>query len=91
VAKQDLVASAPPMRGWQSPDDITPEQIERHIPPALRGVAGVGIPEAGKIIGVSRSSIYNLIGDGQLETVKIRGRAIVIVRSIGAMFARRAA
>lgn len=40
------------------------------------------INEAARSIGVSRSTIYNLIAKGQLETIKIGRRRLVKTDSI---------
>lgn len=40
------------------------------------------IEDTKKATGLSRSTIYNLIGDGKLETVKVGRRTLVKTRSI---------
>lgn len=40
------------------------------------------IPEAAKMLSVGRSTLYRLIGDGRLQTVKIGRRTLVRVSSI---------
>jgi excisionase family DNA binding protein len=45
----------------------------------------ISIPEAGKMLSVGRSTLYRLIGDGQLETVKIGRRTLIRVTSIRAL------
>lgn len=40
------------------------------------------IPDACKAIGLSRSSVYELIGEGKLKKVTIAGRSLVTVASI---------
>ena len=42
----------------------------------------VTIPEACRLIGVKRSSLYKLMDENKLESVKIAGRRLVKVSSI---------
>lgn len=44
-----------------------------------------GIADAGKALGLGRSKIYELIGEGRLETVSIGRRRLVRVESIRAL------
>jgi Helix-turn-helix domain len=43
---------------------------------------GVSINQAALIAGLGRSSIYNLINAGEIESKKIKGRRIVILPSL---------
>jgi excisionase family DNA binding protein len=45
------------------------------------------IPEASQAIGHGRSYIYELIGDGKIETVKSGKRRLVVVESLRAYVA----
>jgi excisionase family DNA binding protein len=40
------------------------------------------IKDAGKLLGLSRTTIYRLIGEGQLETVRIGNRTLIKTASI---------
>jgi excisionase family DNA binding protein len=40
------------------------------------------IKDAGKLLGLSRTTIYRLIGEGQLETVRIGNRTLIKSASI---------
>jgi excisionase family DNA binding protein len=51
--------------------DTTTARLEGMVPGALL----VTIPEAARILAVGRSTVYELIGSGQLATVHI-GRAV---------------
>ena len=51
----------------------------------------VGIPVAGKMIVVGRSTTYKLIDAEDLKSVKIRGRRLITVTSIKQLVARLAA
>lgn len=42
----------------------------------------VSIREAGHILGIGRSKIYELLGQGDLESVKLDGRRLVVMASI---------
>ena len=46
------------------------------------------IPEAGRRLGVGRTTIYALIKDGDLKSVKIRNRHLVIRASINQLIER---
>ena len=48
----------------------------------------VTIPDAGNLLGVKRSTIYRLIGDGQLKASKIGTRRLISVASIRDLAAR---
>ena len=55
---------------------MTPAQ-ERRGAPKLDECLAVRIPQAAQLLGIGRSSVYELINKGQLETIKI-GRSTVI-------------
>jgi hypothetical protein len=42
----------------------------------------VGMADAAAMIGVSRSRMYELDAEGQIRTVKVGGRKLVIVASL---------
>ncbi len=46
------------------------------------------VDEAATAIGVSRSTIYELVGRGELELGKIAGRSVIPTRSLKAYFER---
>ena len=48
----------------------------------------VGIPVAGRILGVGRSTTYKLMDAEDLKSVKIRGRRLITVTSIKQLAAR---
>ena len=50
----------------------------------------ISIPEAGRLIGVGRTSVYGLIAGGDLKSVKIRNRHLVIRASINQLIERLA-
>ena len=45
----------------------------------------VSIPDAAKALGLGRSKIYKLIGEGKLETVSIGRRRLVRIDSVRAL------
>ena len=51
----------------------------------------LGILEAAKAIGVSRSSLYRLRAQGRLDTVKVGSRRLVPVEAIDALLEKAAA
>jgi len=44
----------------------------------------VRIPEAVRMTGLSRSKLYELIRDGEIETVKVGASTLVLVSSLNA-------
>lgn len=50
----------------------------------------VDIRDVRKFLPIGRSSVYRLINDGELETMDIGRRRLVVVRSIRALVERRA-
>ena len=60
---------------------------ERHststVPLAER--FSVPIPLACQAIGIGRSSLYEMIRAGEVETIKVAGRRLVLVRSLRAL------
>lgn len=55
---------------------MTPAQ-ERRGKPSVEESLAVRIPQAAQLLGIGRSSIYELINKGELETIKI-GRSTLI-------------
>ena len=49
----------------------------------------VRIADATKILGVGRSKVYELIGAGEIETVKLGTATLIIVASLHALIERR--
>jgi excisionase family DNA binding protein len=47
---------------------------------------GYRINDACRLAGIGRTSIYKLIGDGQLAVVKVGGRTLVVGDSLRALF-----
>ena len=48
----------------------------------------VRIADATKMLGIGRSKLYQLIGDGELETIKLGAATLIIVNSIHALVER---
>jgi excisionase family DNA binding protein len=51
----------------------------------------VGIVEAGKMLSLSRSSVYNLISANKLRTIRIGSRRLIPMSSIRALIGEEAA
>ncbi len=51
----------------------------------------VSIVDAGKALGVGRSTIYELINSGDLKTIKIGRRNLVTIESIRALVDQKTA
>ena len=54
--------------------------LQQPAPPDDRVL--VSIPETGRMLDLGRSSVYRLMGSGQLESVLIGNRRLVTLRSI---------
>lgn len=50
----------------------------------------IGIPEAARVLGVGRSSIYELLKAGRLASVRIGTRRLITVTSLEALSANLA-
>ncbi len=46
----------------------------------------VSIPDAGRMVGLSRSRIYELMDEGTIESRKVGRRRLVLVRSLERLF-----
>lgn len=69
---------------WRKADDALVERIVGGVAAQLRdrnpGVApahSLSMKDAAKFIGVSRSTLYKLIGEGRLETSQIGARVLI--------------
>lgn len=51
----------------------------------------VRIADATKMLGIGRSKLYELIGAGEVETIKLGTATLIIVESIHALVERRRA
>ncbi|NML08354.1 helix-turn-helix domain-containing protein [Sphingomonas sp. G-3-2-10] len=49
----------------------------------------VRIPEACRLIGIGRSKVYELIAAGDIETIKVGVRRLVLVSSLTAFVEKR--
>ena len=49
----------------------------------------VRIPQAGQLLGVGRSTIYELINSGELETIKLGRSTLIVTASIRSFVERR--
>lgn len=58
---------------------------EQARPPRLT----VRIADAIRMLGIGRSKVYELIGAGELETIKLGSATLILVESITALVERR--
>ena len=56
--------------------------------PSLGDKIALRIPEASHISGLSRSKLYELIGDGKLHSVKAAGRRLILRADLEDYFAQ---
>jgi len=57
---------------------------DRHLEPI-----SVRIPEAVRLTGLSRSRVYELMGSGEIEFIKVGASTLVLVESLRAFIERR--
>jgi excisionase family DNA binding protein len=71
--------SAPVKNERQGGDSIkrTPARWPRPPPLPSDIALAYGVNDAAKVSGLSRSSIYNLIGEGRLRSVLVAGRRLI--------------
>jgi len=50
--------------------------------PPIKDRISVNVRTAEDFSGISRTTLYSLIADGTLESRKVRGRRLVLVRSL---------
>ncbi|MGF7156097.1 helix-turn-helix domain-containing protein [Novosphingobium gossypii] len=50
--------------------------------PAAAFPISVRVPEACRLTGIGRSKLYELIGEGRIETVKIGSMTLVLTQSL---------
>ena len=64
--------------------NLTDEPRSSPLPPPQETIEALtlSIKDAGRLLGLGRSTIYRLIGDRQLETVKIGNRTLIKTGSI---------
>jgi excisionase family DNA binding protein len=46
-------------------------------PPLVEGAMAYSIIDAGRAIGVSRSTVFELLNEGKLKSVYVRGRRVI--------------
>lgn len=64
------------------------ETPQNPIKPEIRPIT-VRIPIAVKMTGIGRSKLYELIGAGEIETIKVGSSRLVIVKSLRAFIERK--
>jgi excisionase family DNA binding protein len=52
------------------------------IPPASVGILAVSPAEAGRLVGMGRTTIYQAISSGDLRSLKIGARRLVAVEAL---------
>ena len=83
------MAAAYDARAQEAESLILQRQVESRPGPVSRPLQigleplTVSIKDAAKVLGLGRSTIYRLIGEQQLETVKIGNRTLIKTASIG--------
>jgi excisionase family DNA binding protein len=73
-------------RARQAEDRADAPRMERPVPLPQPSRAieplTLSIKDTGRVLGLGRSTIYRLIGDGQLETIKVGNRTLIKTASI---------
>lgn len=61
---------------------------EKHQIPAIEPIA-MRVPEACRFVGVSRSTLYVLIGQGEVEIIKLGSSTLVLTSGLKRLVERR--
>jgi excisionase family DNA binding protein len=67
---------------------MTPAQERRGIPKIEESLA-VRIPQASQLLGIGRSSVYELINRGELEAIKIGRSTLIPMDALRAFIERK--
>lgn len=70
-------------------DPTEPKRRKRERPINPDALA-YGIPEAAQMLGIGRSSVYQLINAGHLKPVKLAGRTLITRAALQALLEREA-
>ncbi len=65
------------------------EPSKKRAPLPMEARLAYRVDDAAEVLGVSRSTIYELVGRGELELGKIAGRSVIPTKSLRAYFERR--
>lgn len=79
----DARAGTPSRMGEQADDRASRRDAHAVEPIAMR------VPDACRYIGVSRSTLYVLIAEGEIEIVKLGCSTLVLTESLKALIAQR--
>ena len=69
-------------------DPTTPNASTQPLHTPIR--LALGIEEAGSALGLSRTTMFRLIKDGEIKVVKLGGRTIISVSELTAFLERKA-
>ena len=65
------------------------DQQTEHKPPTDIEPISMRVPEACRYLGIGRSTLYVLIGDGEIEFIKLGSSTLVLVQSLKDLVERR--
>lgn len=68
--------------------DANDEQIEHRRPTNIEPIA-MRVPEACRHLGIGRSTLYVLIGEGEIEFIKLGSSTLVLTESLKDLVERR--
>lgn len=71
------------------PSPCANEQLGSPKRQGLMEPLAVRVPEACRFIGISRSKLYLLIAEGEIEIVKLGGSTLVLTESLKRLIASR--
>ena len=60
----------------------------RHVTPPDPHPLALGVQDAARTIGISRSSLYRLVSAGELQTIRLGRRTLVAHRDLSALVER---
>jgi excisionase family DNA binding protein len=68
--------------------DGNDQQTERTRPTNIEPIA-MRVPEACRYLGIGRSTLYVLIGEGEIEFIKLGSSTLVLTKSLKDLIERR--
>lgn len=68
--------------------DATDQRTERKHQSTIEPIA-MRVPEACRYLGIGRSTLYVLIGDGEIEFIKLGSSTLVLTESLRSLVERR--
>ena len=65
------------------------DQQTEHKPPTDIEPISMRVPEACRYLGIGRSTLYVLIGDGEIEFIKLGSSTLILTESLRSLVEKR--